>query len=169
MTPSVVAIAAAVAIAIAIALIVAPAAPAALREGSGYDGAVQPEGTSQPWRADAAVRRGMDDLHAAVEASVTQGAARGIAGERLAELGRILAARSARLIACCTTPKVSGRHLHMILVEIADGAELMRQGGVVAAQRTGLLRVVQALNLYGDLFEHPGWQRLDEPREVSPR
>jgi hypothetical protein len=57
----------------------------------------------------------------------------------------------------------------MILVEIADGAELMRQGGVVAAQRTGLLRVVQALNLYGDLFEHPGWQRLDEPREVSPR
>ena len=165
MTPSVVAIAAAV----AIALIVASAAPAALREGSGYDGAVQPEGTSQPWRADAAVRRGMDDLHAAVEASVTQGAARGIAGERLAELGRILAARSARLIACCTTTEVSGRHLRMILVEIADGGELMRQEGTIEAQRIGLLRVVQALNLYGDLFDHPGWQRLDQPREASPR
>ena len=165
MTPSVVTIAAAA----AIALIVAPAAPAALREGSSYDGAVQQEGTSQRWRTDAAVRRGMDDLHAAIDASVTQGAARGIVGERLAELGGTLAARTTQLIACCTTPEVSGRHLHMILVEVADGAELMRQGGTVAAQRTGLLRVVQALNLYGDLFDHPGWQRLDEPREVSPR
>jgi hypothetical protein len=165
MTQSIVAIGSAV----AIALIVAPAAPAALRDGSGYDGAVQHEGTSQRWRTVAEVRRGMDDLHAAIDASVTQGAARGIAGERLAELGGTLAGRSAQLIACCTTPEVSGRHLHMILVEIADGAALMRQGGTLAAQRSGLLRVVQALNLYGDLFNHPGWQRLDEPREVSPR
>ena len=165
MTQSIVAIGTAV----AIALIVAPAAPAALRDGSGYDGAVQHERASQRWRADAEVRRGMDDLHAAIDARVTQGAARGIAGESLAELGGTLAARSVRLIACCTTPEVSGRHLRMILVEIADGAELMSQGGTVAAQRIGLLRVVQALNLYGDLFDHPGWQRLDEPRVVSPR
>ncbi|WP_049780235.1 hypothetical protein [Aromatoleum aromaticum] len=165
MTSSVVAIAAAA----AIALIVAPVAPAALREGSSYDGAVQPEGTSQRWRTDAAVRQAMDGLHAAIDANVTQGADGGIAEERLADLGGTLAARTTQLIACCTTPDVSGRHLHMILVEIADGAELMRKGRPVAAQRLGLLRVVQALNLYGDLFDHPGWQRLDEPREVSPR
>ena len=73
------------------------------------------------------------------------------------------------LIACCTTRETSGRHLHMLLAEMADGAALMAQAGNADARRMGLLKVVQALNLYGDLFDHPGWQPLDESIEISGR
>lgn len=159
-----------VALAVAAAVSIATtSAAAALRDAPPYEAAVQQQDTGEAWRTDATVRRGMGDLRSTIDAGVAGGAARSISGERLGELGRVIEARVRELIACCATRETSGRHLQMLFAEMADGAVLMMQGGHADARRMGLLKVVQALNLYGELFDHPGWQPLDESIEVSAR
>lgn len=164
MSPNVVALAVAAAVAI-----VTTAAGATVRDAPAYDAAVQQEDTGELWRTDASVRRGMGELRATIDSVLAGRAGRGITGERLGELGHAIEARVRELIACCSSRETSGRHLHMLLAEMADGAALMTQGRHTDARRMGLLKVVQALNLYGDLFDHPGWQALDESIEISGR
>ncbi|MDT3671371.1 MAG: hypothetical protein ROZ37_13710 [Aromatoleum sp.] len=158
------------ALAVAAAVSIATtSATAAVRDAPPYEAAVQQQDTGEPWRVDATVRRGMGDLRSTVDAGVAGRAIGSISGERLGELGRVIEARVGEMIACCATRETSGRHLHMVLAEMADGATLMMQGGHADARRMGLLKVVQALNLYGDLFDHSGWQPLNESIAVSAR
>lgn len=53
------------------------------------------------------------------------------------------------------------RPLNQILNDIGDGIDLMRVSRRVEAQRVGLSKVVQSLNLYGHQFQPVGWQMLD--------
>ncbi len=53
------------------------------------------------------------------------------------------------------------RPLNQILNDIGDGLELMRVSRRVEAQRVGLSKAVQALNLYGHQFQPKGWQMID--------
>ena len=59
------------------------------------------------------------------------------------------------LVAECQRP------LNMVLNDIGDGIQLMRIAGRVEAQRVGLSKAVQALNLYGHQFKPRDWQMLD--------
>lgn len=49
---------------------------------------------------------------------------------------------------------------YMILGDIRDGLELMKRARRVEAQRVGLHKVMQAVNLYGQYFHQPGWPAL---------
>ena len=53
------------------------------------------------------------------------------------------------------------RPLNQVLNDIGDGIQLMRIAGRVEAQRVGLSKAVQALNLYGHQFQPKGWQMID--------
>lgn len=121
------------------------------------------------WRPDERVRSGIDDMRAAIDANASPRTQAAMDAVRLAELGHTLELRVAAMIACCTKDGVASRHLHMLLVEMADGIALMQRAAHADARRMGLLKVVQALNLYGTMFAHPGWRALDETLEVSAR
>ncbi|NMF90745.1 hypothetical protein [Aromatoleum petrolei] len=119
------------------------------------------------WRPDERVRVGIDAMRESIVVSASlrpQGATDAV---RLAQLGRAMEARVAGMIACCTQDDVGSRHLYALLVEMADGIALMQRAAHPDARRMGLLKVVQALNLYGTMFTHPGWRALDETLEVS--
>lgn len=152
----------------AAAIVLVPAAVSATPAGRGDTAAVEAE-AARRWRPAEEVRGGIDDIRALVAASFGAGPGRPLDAVRFAELGRTIEARVSQLIACCTKDETSARHLHMLLAEMADGTQLMRRAGNVDARRMGLLKVVQALNLYGTLFDHPGWRALDERIEVSAR
>ncbi|HJV26777.1 MAG TPA: hypothetical protein VJ673_13905 [Aromatoleum sp.] len=110
------------------------------------------------WRPDERVRIGMDDIRGAI---IAVQSARPDAAQ-LENLGHKIESRVTPLIACCTGSTAAERHLHMLLAEMADGTDLMRRAANVEGRRMGLLKVMQALNLYGVLFQHPGWRPLDE-------
>ena len=59
------------------------------------------------------------------------------------------------LVADCQRP------LNQDLNDISDGIELMRVSRRVEAQRVGLSKAVQALNLYGYQFRPKGWQMIE--------
>ena len=58
---------------------------------------------------------------------------------------------------CHLAPEVD-EQLHMVLGQVLEGTAEMEGG---ADPRAGAVRIVQALNAYGEHFEHPGWQVLE--------
>lgn len=124
---------------------------------------------ARDWRPDERVRSSIDEMRAAIVANSSLRTHASTETQRFAELARTLESGVAAMIACCTRDGVASRHLHMLLTEMADGIVLMQRAAHADARRMGLLKVVQALNLYGTMFTHPGWRALDETLEVSAR
>lgn len=58
---------------------------------------------------------------------------------------------------CHLSPEVD-EQLHMVLGQVLEGVVAMEDGD---DPRAGAVRIVQALNAYGEHFEHPGWQALE--------
>ena len=52
------------------------------------------------------------------------------------------------------------RPFDLLVSDMREGTELMRIAAHLPARRVGLLKVVQALNLYGHQFKPAGWQPL---------
>lgn len=147
-------------IAITVGFGASAAAADPLRDAPPYNKAVERE-AAQTWLPDAAARATMDELRVAVETG--NALPRSDAGsDPLVRLGADIEARVAPLANCCADQQASTLHLRMLVAEISDGAQLMRTATHHDARRMGLLKVVQALNLYGALFEHPGWRVIDE-------
>ncbi|BAL22451.1 hypothetical protein [Azoarcus sp. KH32C] len=135
----------------------ASAMPAGSSELPANNGSAATE-AARGWKTDQRVRSGIDAIRGAIDAvrSTPPDAA------QLESLGHRIESRVSLLLALCTDRTAAERHLRMLLAEMADGTDLMRHAAKVEARRMGLLKVVQALNLYGVLFQHPGWRALDE-------
>ena len=58
---------------------------------------------------------------------------------------------------CKLTPEVD-EQFHMVLGQVLDGVSEMQAGQTPEA---GAVRIVSALNSYGEYFVHPGWQPLE--------
>ena len=58
---------------------------------------------------------------------------------------------------CQLSPEVD-EQLHMVLGQVLEGVAAMEGGD---DPRAGAVRIVQALNAYGEHFEHPGWQSIE--------
>jgi hypothetical protein len=57
---------------------------------------------------------------------------------------------------CVLEPEVD-EQLHAVLAQVADGVSALEAGEI----DSGGVKIVQALNAYGEHFEHPGWQSLE--------
>lgn len=57
---------------------------------------------------------------------------------------------------CVLEPEVD-EQFHIVLGEVMTGISALEAGEV----ETGAVTIVQALNAYGEHFEHPGWQMID--------
>lgn len=61
------------------------------------------------------------------------------------------------MIENCELEPAADEQFHGVLAQVADGAVALEEGEV----QTGGVRIVEALNAYGDHFVHPGWQKLE--------
>jgi len=57
---------------------------------------------------------------------------------------------------CVLEPKVD-EQFHVVLGEVMTGVSALEKGEV----ETGAVTIVQALNAYGEHFEHPGWRAFN--------
>ena len=68
-------------------------------------------------------------------------------------------AQVATIVAECKHEPEANANLHPIVAELLAGAEAM-QGKSVSKPVAGALHTVQAVNRYGQYFDHPEWQAL---------
>ena len=145
------------------ALFLASAVPALAVEPHAHDGAAAAHGITldqgRKWATDAPLREGMSRIRAALarsHAALTKGTL-GDAG--YAQLGDAIEKNVASIVANCKLSPEADANLHVVVAELANAADAMRSAS--AMQRAeGAQRAVNAVNLYGRYFDHPGWQPL---------
>lgn len=109
------------------------------------------------WQTDDALRRGMSDMR-----NDMAGALPGIHGNAFTpaeytELADKIDGRINYLVENCKLSPEADEQLHVLLVQIIDGIAVMKGD---ADQVHGAVKIVQALNLYPEYFDHPDWQTL---------
>jgi hypothetical protein len=107
------------------------------------------------WASDDALRAGMGQIRQDMTASlpkIHKGAFKPTEFDALA--GKVQA-QVDHITANCKLPEDADLVLHGILEQVLDGI-----GAMKGAERrsAGAVKVVEALNVYGKTFEHPGWK-----------
>lgn len=107
---------------------------------------------------DEAVRRGMDEIRAAIGAQT----AASLDAAACAELAARIEARANAILQETRLAPPARKPLQVLIGDMLDGTALLKSAPNAEARRLGLVKVVQDLNRYGRQFDHPGWQPLDE-------
>lgn len=108
------------------------------------------------WQGDQNMYTGMTAIRGAIAAqlaaihggTLAADVARQMAGEIQAHLDFMLGN-------CVLEPEVD-EQFHVVLAQVTEGVSDLEAGNA----REGAGKIVEALNAYGEHFEHPGWQAL---------
>ena len=111
----------------------------------------------QKWQTDEPLRTGMAETRAAIEASLPLIHEGRFTKAEFSDLGDRVQAQVDYIVSNCKLPEDADLQLHVALTQILEGiADLKGE----ADQEKGAVAIVQALNAYGESFDHPGWAPL---------
>lgn len=109
------------------------------------------------WQTDEALRTGMDHIRAAFDAALPRiHEGRYSAAEYAALAGKVQE-QVDYVVANCKLPEEADQQLHVALTQVLDGVNAMKED---SGQDKGAVTILQALNAYGEHFDHPGWEPL---------
>ncbi|MEP7183496.1 MAG: hypothetical protein ABI886_15055 [Betaproteobacteria bacterium] len=111
------------------------------------------------WATDAPLRKAMTEIRTALAAK-QDGIHKGtLAPADYKALGVTVEAQVATIVAECKLEPAADANLHLIVAELIAGADAM-QGKSATKPATGAVQTVQAVNRYGQYFDHPVWKTL---------
>ena len=109
------------------------------------------------WPTDEVLRAGMagvrEDMASALE-SIHAGR---FDKENYAVLARSIQGRLDEVVANCKLPEAADQQLHVALSQMLGGVAAMKTN---VSPDKGAVAIVDALNAYGEHFDHPGWAPL---------
>ena len=111
----------------------------------------------QKWPTDEALRRGMSGIRSALASSLPRIHERRFTPQEFSNLADRVQAHVDDVVANCKLPEDADLQLHVALEHILEGIGAMN---AKADQEKGAVAVLQALNAYGEHFDHPGWAPL---------
>ena len=106
----------------------------------------------QKWQTDEPLRKGMDAIRAALETSLPSVHNGKLAQSGYADLARGLEKEVDDIVANCKLPEAADGQLHIVLTQLLDGTGVMKDG---SERADGVLKAVEAVNAYGQHFDHP--------------
>lgn len=109
------------------------------------------------WETDEALRRGMTDMRNDLAAALPRIHGDEFTPAEYAELADKVDGRIAYLVENCKLSPEADEQLHVVLVDIMDGSTAMKGD---ADPRHGAVKIIEALGVYPEYFDHPGWQPL---------
>ena len=111
----------------------------------------------QKWHTDEALRTGMSRIRDALDAALTPIHAGRFSAAEFSALGDTVQEQVDYVVANCKLPEEADLQLHVALTQVLDSINLMKGTG---GQEQGAVAIIQALNAYGEHFDHPGWKPL---------
>ena len=108
----------------------------------------------QKWPSDAALREGMTEIRATLRASLGQIHGGNFSAAEYAALADRVESQVDGLVRNCRLPPEADAQLHLVIADILDGAEMMREGN---GHVEGAIKLMRTLHAYGNHFDHPGW------------
>jgi hypothetical protein len=111
------------------------------------------------WATDEPLRKGMSEIRSLVDAQHDRIHKGTLKPADYAALGKKIEAQVGYVVANCKLDPKADANLHVVLEQMLEGVEAMK-GEPKKNPRAGAGKVVDALNNYGNHFDHPGWKRL---------
>lgn len=111
------------------------------------------------WATDAPLQKYMAEIRAAIAAQQV-GIKKGtLLPDDYAALGSLIEKRVVSIVSECKLDPAADANFHLIVAELLDGAATM-QGKSKSAPSSGAAVAINAMNEYGQFFDHPGWEPL---------
>jgi hypothetical protein len=109
------------------------------------------------WASDEALRTSMARIGTAVDATLPAVHDGRMSTAQYDALGREIDAQVANIVQNCKLEPAADEVLHAILATMMEGNEALQGKNPKAKRSAGVVQVVEALEQYGDHFEHPGF------------
>lgn len=110
--------------------------------------------------ADASLRAGMEAVHNTVVTRLAAADGKALQEAEFVALADAIDRQVKEVAGGRDFHSRDGRYLQWLLGDLADGVTLMRIAPRAPGKRLGLMKVAETLNLYGKVFDHPGWQPI---------
>ncbi len=110
------------------------------------------------WQGDDNMFKGMDALRTAMATKLEVIHEDQLPAEDYNSLAATVLAQTDFMIEHCDLEPEVDEQFHRVLGQVIEGAFEMEEG---SEPRAGAVMIIQALNAYGEHFEHPGWKPLD--------
>jgi hypothetical protein len=113
----------------------------------------------QKWQTGETLRMGMSQIRDALGATLPLIHSGRYSAADLSTLGTWVQEQVDFVVANCKLPEEADLQLHIALTQVLDGINvIMGPGG----QEKSAVAIIQALNAYGEHFDHPGWKPLGD-------
>lgn len=115
----------------------------------------------QKWETDAALRQGMGELYQIVSMGLEGAHTHSLKPDDYKKMSEQIMTQFTYIVENCDLEPEADAQLHILLGNIAQGAEIIE--GKVSGEEpeNGLVKMAEALNSYGSYFDHPQWRSLD--------
>jgi hypothetical protein len=107
------------------------------------------------WQTDEPLRRGMNDIRAAMAEALTPINENMFTPAQYDALAARTQAQIDYVVGNCKLPEEADHQLHIVLEQIIDGVAEMK---AATGRDQGAAKIVRALSQYGDYFNHAGWR-----------
>lgn len=109
------------------------------------------------WQGDQNMLTGMSAIHGTMAANLEAIHAGNLPAEAAGTMAADVQKQVDFMVENCVLEPEVDEQFHIVLGEVMTGISALEEGEVEA----GAVSIVQALNAYGEHFEHPGWQMID--------
>lgn len=111
------------------------------------------------WETDSPLRTGMENIKSNLESKLTDIHHNKFTKDQFAELSTKISSDLESIFKNCKLTPAADEQLHLILVEIMDGADKMKKVKP-DDRKTGAIKVFKALDQYPKYFAHPNWKAI---------
>lgn len=112
------------------------------------------------WETDAPLRDGMTKIRALIEPRIDAAHAGKLTPAQYKEIASGVEAQIASIVANCKLAPDADAMLHLVVADLAHGADVMAGKEPKAKRLQGFGVTVAALDNYGRYFDHPGFKPI---------
>lgn len=115
------------------------------------------------WMTDDALRSGMSSIRSAITAALPAAHGGKTTTAEYDALAKELSAQVGHIVQNCKLEPKADAQLHLVLEQIIGGIDTVEGKSQDKKRADGMVKIAQALNVYGKYFDHPGWQPVKLP------
>lgn len=114
----------------------------------------------QKWTTDAPLRQAMGDLRQAVTKALPAVHEGTFSNSQYDALGEYANKQVAYIVENCKLEPQADAQLHIIVADLISGADIASGKEQTHVRANGVVKLVRAMNSYGQFFNHPEWQDI---------
>lgn len=112
------------------------------------------------WETDSPLRTGMEGIKSKIELKLPEIHHNKFTKAQYEELSQKVSSELDSIFKNCKLSPKADEQLHLVLVQIIDGADKMKSAVKIEERKLGVIKIIQSLDQYPKYFDHPNWKSI---------